>query len=82
MRSLLSGIRGCFEYCEKKYKVKINPGKTSLFLKEARLCGKIYDGDGVKQEPEKLQGLWYLRSPNTVDELQQFLCGMNWLRGW
>nr|CCA22052.1 AlNc14C142G7279 [Albugo laibachii Nc14] len=52
-----------------------------MFLKEVRWCGKIYDGAGVKQDPEKLQGLRDLRNPCKGGELQQFLCGLNWLRG-
>ena len=61
--------------------MKVNPNKSSLFLKKVRWCGKIYDGAGVKQDPEKLQGLRDLRNPSTFGELQQFLCGVNWLRG-
>jgi hypothetical protein len=64
----------------KRYRLKIHPEKTRLFLKEVYWCGRIYDGSGMRQDPERLQGLRDLRAPNTVGELQQFLCGVNWLR--
>jgi hypothetical protein len=54
----------------KTYRLKINPNKTRLFLSEVCWCGRIYDGTGMRQVPERLQGLRDLRSPKTVAELQ------------
>ncbi|OWZ06815.1 RNA-dependent DNA polymerase [Phytophthora megakarya] len=43
-------------------------------------CGRIIDGEGVRQDPERLSGLVSLPLPQTAADLQRFLCACNWIR--
>ncbi len=42
--------------------------------------GKIISKDGISPDPEKSQILLDMSRPETVADLMQFVCAMNWLR--
>lgn len=54
--------------------------KAVFFLKEIKWCSKLYSGSGMRHDPERVQGLTDLRSPQTAGEPQPFLCAVNWMR--
>jgi hypothetical protein len=60
--------------------LKLNPEKCSFYLLEALFCGRIVSGDGVRHDPERINALTRLPPPITGQELQQFICALNWMR--
>ena len=54
--------------------------KCTFFSREIVLCGKVYSKGRVSHDPVRLQGLSYMRRPETAAELMQFLQAMKWLR--
>ncbi|GMF38684.1 unnamed protein product [Phytophthora fragariaefolia] len=63
-----------------KYRLKLNAKKSVLMSFEVSWCGRIIDGEGVRQDPERLSGLVSLPLPKTAADLQRFLCACNWIR--
>ncbi|ETV65101.1 hypothetical protein H257_18091 [Aphanomyces astaci] len=59
---------------------KQSPAKTKLLTDQVTWCGDIISGDGVKQDPERIEHLCAIPYPTNAGELQQFVCAMNWLR--
>ncbi|KAF0709107.1 hypothetical protein AaE_012979 [Aphanomyces astaci] len=57
-----------------------SPAKTKLLTDQVTWCGGIISGDGVKQDPERIEHLCAIPYPTNAGELQQFVCAMNWLR--
>ncbi|KAJ0393889.1 hypothetical protein P43SY_007544 [Pythium insidiosum] len=60
--------------------LKLNPDKCSFYLREALFCGRVVSGEGVRHDPGRIQALQQLPPPTTGQELQQFLCALNWMR--
>ncbi|KAF0776231.1 hypothetical protein AaE_000069 [Aphanomyces astaci] len=63
-----------------QYGFKLSPAKTKLFTDQVKWCGRIISGDGVKQDPERIEHLCAIPYPTNAGELQQFVCAVNWLR--
>ncbi|KAF0771627.1 hypothetical protein AaE_002421 [Aphanomyces astaci] len=59
---------------------KLSPSKTKLYTHEVKWCGRIISGEGVKQDPERIQHLCAIPYPTNAGDLQQFVCAVNWLR--
>ena len=76
---LLSIIEHFLAICS-KYNLKIGAKKTNLFLKEARFCGRIISGDGIRFDPRNLETLQSMQQPSSADELSQFVHAVNWMR--
>ncbi|OWY99146.1 hypothetical protein PHMEG_00029910 [Phytophthora megakarya] len=60
--------------------LKLNPRKCSFLLREVKWCGRVVSGQGVKHDPERIAGLISLPSPTSGQQLQQFVCALNWVR--
>lgn len=60
--------------------LKLNLKKSAIYQHAVRWCGKIIDGDGVTQDPARVESLVSLPLPQNAAELQHFLCAANWLR--
>ncbi|KAG3231289.1 hypothetical protein PI124_g23616 [Phytophthora idaei] len=60
--------------------LKLNPKKCSFYLREALWCGRIVSGEGVRHDPARLTALTSLPLPSTGQDLQQFICAMDWMR--
>ncbi|POM72163.1 Hypothetical protein PHPALM_11167 [Phytophthora palmivora] len=60
--------------------LKLSAVKSFLFRKEAKWCGRLFSGVGVRHDPERLSGLHQLPLPSTAADLQQFLCATGWMR--
>ncbi|KAE9353529.1 hypothetical protein PR003_g3818 [Phytophthora rubi] len=60
--------------------LKLNPKKCKFFMAEALWCGRIVSGEGVRHDPARIQALRELPAPSNGQELQQFICALNWMR--
>ncbi|KAF0712314.1 hypothetical protein As57867_004858, partial [Aphanomyces stellatus] len=76
---LLKALERVLKVCQKRG-LKLNPKKCRFYEMEARWCGRIVSGSGVKHDPERIVALQDLKPPVTGQDLQQFICAMNWMR--
>lgn len=78
---LLRILTRVLEICAAKG-LKLNPEKCALYLREALWCGRIIYGDNVHHDPARIDALTHLPPPPpaTGQELQQFICALNWMR--
>jgi hypothetical protein len=53
--------------------------KCNLFTPEVEFCGRIFNADGVRTDPKKVQTLVDLPLPQTARDLQQFIFGSQWM---
>ncbi len=53
--------------------------KCNVFLRKAKWSDRLISAKGISAQPEKIEALMSMQRPNTVAELQTFLCAMNWL---
>ena len=77
------GMLTTFEYVLRQCQrvgFKLSAKKTCLFALEAKFCGKIITGTGVRHDPARTRILSDLPAPTTVGELQQAICAMNWMK--
>ena len=54
----------------------LNPLKCKFGKKEVSFWGMIYDADGVRPDPEKVEALKYITAPKSKEDLISFLCMM------
>ena len=59
---------------------RLNARKSYFYLREARFCGRIISKDGINFDPRNLDALVKMKRPSHADQLQQFICAMNWMR--
>lgn len=59
---------------------KVNPNKCDFWKKEALWCDRVVSGEGVGHGPAMVCALVHLPRPSAVDELQQFVCPVNWMQ--
>ncbi|KAF0722457.1 hypothetical protein Ae201684_018400 [Aphanomyces euteiches] len=59
--------------------LKMHPKKCQFFVKEAKRCGRIISGKGVRHDPARVEALQQLSPPKTGAELQQYVCAINWM---
>lgn len=76
---LLGLLVKVLEICAVK-RLKLNPSKCDFFLREALWCGRMVSEYGVRHDPARIDALTSLPPPTTGQELQQFICAMNWMR--
>ncbi|ETO66354.1 hypothetical protein F444_16481 [Phytophthora nicotianae P1976] len=60
--------------------LKLSPSKCAFYLREALWCGCVVSGEGVRHDPARIEALVRLPPPSTGNELQQFICALNWMR--
>eukprot|EP00644_Phytophthora_capsici_P005172 jgi/Phyca11/96115/e_gw1.1.1847.1 len=63
-----------------QFGLKLSAKKTSLYQTEAKWCGRLINGDGVRHDPARIDTLRAMPYPTTAGELQQFVCAINWMR--
>ncbi|KAH9133773.1 hypothetical protein AeRB84_020220 [Aphanomyces euteiches] len=63
-----------------RYGFKLSPSKTVLFTSEVKWCGCILSGEGVRQDPARIEQLCAIPYPTNAGDLQQFICAVNWIR--
>jgi hypothetical protein len=64
----------------RKFNVKLNFQKTDLYSKEITWCGRKISVEGIKFDPKMIESLLSLPEPENAANLQNFLCGANWIR--
>lgn len=60
--------------------LKLGVKKCSLYQTQVKWCGRVVDEHGVRYDEDRLATLRAIPYPSTAGELQQFICGVNWLR--
>ncbi|CEP01805.1 hypothetical protein PBRA_008747 [Plasmodiophora brassicae] len=60
--------------------LKFNPTKCTIFARELVWCGKIYSGNGIRHDPERIAALTSMPEPKTVKDLQQLMWAVGWMR--
>lgn len=60
--------------------MKLNVKKSELFLPEIEWCGRIISTNGIRHSTKRINAISNLPVPKMADELQQLLCGVNWMR--
>lgn len=78
-QGLLQSLEHTFKSCRDR-KICLSARKCDLFLKQVTWCGRTISSEGVGFDPSYIQGVFDLELPQTVGDLQQFICGMNWVR--
>ncbi|KAH9182886.1 hypothetical protein AeNC1_015138, partial [Aphanomyces euteiches] len=76
---LLVLLEGTLAICAKKGP-KLNPKKCEFYRSEVKWCGRIISKSGVRHDPGRIQALMELPEPQRANELQQFVCALNWMR--
>ena len=76
---LLKLLNKVLKRCE-ELGLKLNPKKCVFFTREIKWCGRVVSGEGVRHDPERIVALLNLPLPNTGQDLQQFICALNWMR--
>ena len=66
--------------CFSKRGLRLSAAKCELFLKKTVWCGRLISDQGVHPDPEGVKALVEMEKPETADQLQQFICAMNWTR--
>ncbi|POM74204.1 Hypothetical protein PHPALM_8883 [Phytophthora palmivora] len=78
-QGLLVLLRKVLQVCADKG-LKLNPKKCNFYLREALWCGRMVSGDGIRHDPARIEALTNFPEPTTDQELQQFVCALNWMR--
>lgn len=76
---LLDNLRNVLHICTMK-RLKLNPNKCELVVKEAQLCGRIIDAKSTKFNPRNYSALVNMPAPKTVGSLMELVHGANWMR--
>jgi RNase H-like domain found in reverse transcriptase/Integrase zinc binding domain len=75
----LESLGSVLQVCEAKG-LRLHPKKCQFYAKEAKWCGRIISGNGVKHDPVRVKALQCLPVPTTGADLQQYICALNWMR--
>ncbi|KAF0707151.1 hypothetical protein AaE_013747 [Aphanomyces astaci] len=78
-RSLINLLKFLLARCA-QYGLKLHPGKCTFYATEIVWCGRRVSAAGISHDPERIAGLTGLSTPTTADQLQQFICALNWMR--
>ena len=62
-----------------QFGLKLNANKCVLFDTEVKLCGRIFDANGMRHDPERIHALVNPPEPTTCQQLQQFLMATQWM---
>ena len=65
-------LRKVFNKC-RKYSPSLNPKKTLFGLEEGKLLGHIISEDGIKIDPQRIEGILQISHPRNIKELQSFI---------
>ncbi|KAK2564593.1 Retrovirus-related Pol polyprotein from transposon 17.6 [Acropora cervicornis] len=65
-------LRALFERCRKK-SIKLNKEKVKLRCTEVKFMGHVICQDGLKPDPDKVQGIREMPAPTSKQDLKRFL---------
>ena len=72
-------LRALFERCRKKG-IKLNKKKVKLRCTEVKFMGDVICQDGLKPDPDKVQGIREMPAPTSKQDLKRFLGMVNYLQ--
>lgn len=72
-------ISGFFDFFV-KYNLKLHPGKSTLFARTIRWCGRTISADCVLFDHRRIDGIVNMVASGTDADLQQFVSAMQWMR--
>ena len=78
-QELMSLLKYLLQRCL-DFGLKLHPGKCTFYATEVVWCGRRISAAGVGHDPKRIAGLIELSVPTTGDQLQQFVCAINWMR--
>jgi hypothetical protein len=68
----LKNLRREFEKC-RKFGISLNPKKSNFTMEEGKLLGHIISKDGIKVDPNRVEGILKISIPRSKKEVQSFL---------
>jgi hypothetical protein len=78
-KELVESLNYVFRRCRDR-KIRLSAKKCDLFLRSVTWCGRNISSDGIRFDPEYIQGIQNLDEPKTVGDLQKYICSLNWIR--
>ena len=74
-------LRALLELCRKKG-IKLNKEKVKLCCTEVKFMGHAISQDGLKPDPDKVQGIREMPAPTSKQDLKRFLSMVNYLQNF
>ena len=74
-----SKLKALFERCRTKG-IKLNKGKLKLRCKEVNFVGHVICQDGLKPDPNKVQGIAEMPTPSSKQDVKRLLGMINYLQ--
>ena len=62
------------------HKLSLSPSKCQLFCKETIYCGLKISREGIKVDPERINGLLKMPQPDNIGDVWQFNASAGWIR--
>ena len=78
-KSHIGHLKQVFERC-REFGISLNPAKSVFGVTRGKLLGHIICKDGVKIDPERVEGIAKIPLPSTKKGLQSFFGKINFLR--
>jgi hypothetical protein len=75
----LEHLKKVFQEC-RKFGISLNPKKSHFGVEERKLLGHIISKEGIKIDPNRIEGILKIGTPRSKKELQSFLGKVNFLR--
>jgi hypothetical protein len=75
----LKHLRRAFQKC-RKFGISLNPKKSNFSMEEGKLLGHIISKEGIKVDPNRVEGILKIGIPRRKKEVQSFLGKVNFLR--
>jgi hypothetical protein len=75
----LKHLRRAFHKC-RKFGISLNPKKSNFTMEEGKLLGHIISKEGIKVDPNRVEGILKIGIPRSKKEVQYFLGKVNFLR--
>jgi hypothetical protein len=72
-------LRRIFERC-RKFGISLNPKKSTFGVDEGKLLGHIVSKEGIRIDPERVQGIQAITPPKDVSSLRSFFGKINFVR--
>jgi hypothetical protein len=75
----LEHLKKVFQKC-RKFGISLNPKKSNFGMQEGKLLGHIISKEGIKIDPNRVEGIMKINTPRSKKEVQSFLGKVNFLR--
>jgi hypothetical protein len=75
----LEHLKKVFQKC-RKFDISLNPKKSHFGVEEGKLLGHIISKEGIKIDPNKVEGILKIDTLRSKKEVQSFLGKVNFLR--